>query len=341
MQKATLSQYRGALVGTLAGDAMGAPVEWWTPPQVAEYFGKLGGLTLHDYLDPWAIQQGRKPRTVLAGQPTDDSELAAALATSLVEYKGLDERDLYQRLRDFIHGNTPAGRRSILTEKAYGSGGTLRSALEPSTYEASCEKFARGEVSMLPSNGSLMRSIGVPLLCAGGRFATLLDVAARQSRVTHRNEDSVAACKAFSLYVAYVLGGFSPKHAWDRVSRINAADPALRAVLQMPIARPEYETEMVGKEGGAVLSLKVAVWATTTATDFRDGLERAISVGGDTDTYGAIAGGILGACFGYESIPAEWRLNLQGRALMESLADSLYCIAHPELAPSSSFAAVV
>lgn len=313
--------YVGAMVGTLAGDALGAPVEWKSPEDVAAYFASKGGVVLHDYLDPW-----KGTRTVKAGQPTDDSELAAALAQSLVERASLDEEDLYMRLRDFIFGNTPAGRRSILTEKAYGSGGTLRSALEPATYDESLAKFARGEVSMLPSNGSLMRCIGVPLLCAGRRYATLLDIAARQSRVTHRNEDSVAACKAFSVYVAHILTGLSPRHAWDKVSRINATDPAFRAVLTMPIARPDYHTEMKGKEGGAVLSLKVAVWASTTATSFRDGLEKAISVGGDTDTYGAITGGILGAALGYEAIPDDLKAPLQGRALMESLADGLYAL---------------
>jgi len=65
----------------------------------------------------------------------------------------------------------------------------------------------------------------------------------------------------------------------------------------------DYESEMKGKEAGALLSLRVAVWASLTATDFRDGLIKAVSVGGDTDTYAAIAGGILGARFGYRAIP--------------------------------------
>jgi len=87
---------------------------------------------------------------------------------------------------------------------------------------------------------------------------------------------------------------------------------------------PNYETEMKGKEGYVVLSLRVAAWASVSATDFRDGIIKAVSVGGDTDTYAAIAGGILGARFGTQGIPAEWQAVLQGREIMEDLASKLY-----------------
>ncbi len=89
-----------------------------------------GGLTPHefkpfDYLDPW-----KKKRIMSAGQPTDDSELAAALAESLIAFPGFYPEDAFGRLRSFIHD-----RKSVLTEIAYGSGGTLRAALTPPTYE--------------------------------------------------------------------------------------------------------------------------------------------------------------------------------------------------------------
>jgi ADP-ribosyl-[dinitrogen reductase] hydrolase len=319
------------MVGTLCGDALGAPYEWKSPDFIAEDFAKRGGLTAFDYLDPW-----KGKRLVAAGQPTDDSELAAALAQSLVEYKGLHEEDLFQRLRDFIHGNTAAGRRSILTEKAYGSGGTLRAALEPTTYQESVSKFAAGAIPTPPSNGSLMRCVGIPLI-AFRDAAALSDLAQRQSMVTHRNLSSVAACVAYSTALSLVLMGMSPMRAWFRTkillgSTAFAARPEMREVLSVDISKPDYEKEMKGKEGWVVLSLRVALWAAVTAVDFRDGITKAVSVGGDTDTYAAIAGGILGAHFGLQGIPDEWLLPLQGRAVMEGLGDSLYAIAHPELA---------
>ncbi len=41
-------------------------------------------------------------------------------------------------------------------------------------------------------------------------------------------------------------------------------------------------------------------------------LETAIRIGDDTDTVAAIAGGLLGARWGAESVPSPWRTMLHG-----------------------------
>lgn len=324
------ARYRGAMIGTLCGDALGAPYEWKSPDIIADDFSRRGGLKVFDYIDPW-----KGKRQVAAGQPTDDSELAAALAQSLVACRGFNGVDLYQRLRNFIHGNTPVGRQSILTEKAYGSGGTLRAALEPPTYQESLAKFRARSIPRPPSNGSLMRSIAVPLLSFRDTDS-MLRLSRAQSRVTHRNSSCVAACAAYSVMVGYVLFGLSPIRAWEMtkeyLKKRMPKDRFMREVLAIEISKPSYTGDMLGREGWVVLSLRVAVWASVSAVDFRDGITKAVSVGGDTDTYAAIAGGILGAYYGLENIPEEWLHVLQGRHIMQELADQLYELGHPELA---------
>ena len=47
-------------------------------------------------------------------------------------------------------------------------------------------------------------------------------------------------------------------------------------------------------------------------------------IGGDTDTYAAIAGGLLGAYYGYDAIPKDWRNSVLGRKVMEGYAEKLY-----------------
>lgn len=330
MEISTRDRYRGAMVGTLAGDAMGAPVEWQGPEYVADYFAKIGGYHLHDYLDPWAQRRGKTPTTVLAGQPTDDSELAAALAQSLVAHPEFKAGDLYNRLRSFIHG-----RKAILSDRAYGQGGTLKAALESATYTESVAKFAAGEIPTPPSNGSLMRSAPVALL-AYPHVAWTMKIAQYQSMVTHQNIESVAACVAYSVMMNGVLGGHSPEDAWQTTrAELNAfilhrgSAKGVDIVRDIKLSAPNYETEMKDKEGWAVLSLRVALWASISAENFADGIVKAISVGGDTDTYGAVAGGLLGAYYGIQGIPGEWQIELLGRGKMVDLADSLYDIAHP------------
>jgi len=50
----------------------------------------------------------------------------------------------------------------------------------------------------------------------------------------------------------------------------------------------------------------------------------AISLGGDTDTLGAMTGAISGAYLGIESVPAGWRNKLENRLYIEELAEKLW-----------------
>ena len=54
-------------------------------------------------------------------------------------------------------------------------------------------------------------------------------------------------------------------------------------------------------------SLEAAVWSLITTGSFEEGLLKAVNLGDDTDTVGAITGGIGALHYGYENIPETWR----------------------------------
>ena len=56
---------------------------------------------------------------------------------------------------------------------------------------------------------------------------------------------------------------------------------------------------------------------------FQRVIQRAISLGDDTDTTAAVAGGIAGLKHGLNGIPAHWRDGLAGRSLVDPLAERL------------------
>ena len=75
-------------------------------------------------------------------------------------------------------------------------------------------------------------------------------------------------------------------------------------------------------------SLEAAVWSLITTTSFEEGLLRAVNLGDDTDTIGAIAGGLAGLYYGYNNIPAAWRKVIIKReeiiALCEWVEEEFY-----------------
>lgn len=328
-------RYRATLLAVLAGDASGAPYETQRSGTICIDIAKRGGLQLYDYIEPF-----KHIRPIPAGHPTDDAELTAALARSLVRSRGFDPGDVYRELRGFIFGNDGESRKSVLTSgQAYGSGGTLRSALRAATYQESLVEFREGRVRVIPSNGALMRSSGVALVSR--REEDVIRIAQKQSCVTHVHPDSQVACIAYSLMLRLLLDGDSPSQAWERTrirlgellyaentSKDKVLRQAYNTVLRLDMTIPPSEEEIWPHSGEVMLSLRIAVWATLSSTSIVDGLEKCILLGGDTDTYAAIAGGLLGAHYGVNNLPEKWRNTLIGREIMIDLADQLHAIAY-------------
>src|SRR4051812_48879324 len=100
------SRARGCLLGQVAGDSLGALVEFREPADIAAQYPH-GVRELADG-GRWEL---------LAGQPTDDSELALALARSLVECRGFDDEAV---ARAYVRW---------LKSEPFSIGGTIRRAL--------------------------------------------------------------------------------------------------------------------------------------------------------------------------------------------------------------------
>jgi ADP-ribosylglycohydrolase len=61
---------------------------------------------------------------------------------------------------------------------------------------------------------------------------------------------------------------------------------------------------------------------------FADCLIRAVNLGGDADTIGAVAGGLAGVYYGFDAIPTEWVETLEPaiRAELEELSERLAAV---------------
>ncbi len=308
------SRYRGTLVCVLLGDAIAAPYETWDTKSVAVDLEKRGGLTFFEYPDPWEPE-----RTFPPGRPTDDSELTAALALSLITCQGGDYEDQYRRFKQ------PAlEQKSYLWDgRAVGFGKTTKKTLAAVTLK---ESLGLGDLPFIPSNGSLMRSSPLPLAFRG--FPTVLTTETiESSKVTHRHPLAIECCVVYVHYLSLLLDGQDPKTAWENLpSRLRNAgltEPALIEMVGRRMERPSFPEK--DTRGAALLTLQIAVWATLNSESVEEGITLATLFGGDTDTYAAVAGGLLGAHYG-AAIPLEWKGKLLGYDKMVDLADRLYAL---------------
>lgn len=322
-------RYLGTLVGVHVGDSLGAPYETWGPTKITEDITARGGLTFFDYPNPWA--KDGNGAVLPAGRPTDDSEQTACLAISLLEKNSLDTEHLFELLRASVFDQ-----KSVLWEgKSTGAGGTTRNALSGDP-----ERMRAARENTIGTNGSLMRASPMALWyayqlmeidddrkliwVAEAKRATYL-----MSEVTHTHPHSQQACWLYIMTLSSLLCGNEPCSAVKDIAWIDASvlndEFTIRVLSQLRDKRLQpYDPGAFPMRGTAEFSLYVALYALKHATSFAHGIEIAIRVGGDTDTYAAIAGGLLGAHFGYEAIPEEWRKTILGHDVMVDLATQMY-----------------
>ena len=119
-----------------------------------------------------------------------------------------------------------------------------------------------------------------------------------------------------------------PVRADARHAREEVLDPALGAAAAAPRAgrrciprssrspraasAPRSRREIEGS-GYVVRSLEAALWAFHDAADFREAVLRAVNLGDDADTTGAVCGQLAGACSANRESPSRGARTLPGR----------------------------
>ena len=294
---------RGALIGLAVGDALGAAVEFKAPGTFALVTGYRSG----------------GPHALKAGEWTDDTSMALALADSIAK-AGWDLNDQARRYVDWWK----TGKYSV-TGHCFDIGITTRSAL--SNYVMDKDALTSGDRSERASgNGSIMRLAPVPIHFAHlypDRVLELSRLAEESSVPTHASEQCVSACR----YLATVLAALM--HGENRDEVLSANCPALRQLSDRQPLHPLIHEVAQGSfrntqppaiqgSGWVVKSLEAALWAFHDADTFEEAVLRAVNLGDDADTTGAICGQLAGAYWGESKIPESLRSGLARMDMLEN-----------------------
>ncbi|HEY5899417.1 MAG TPA: inositol monophosphatase family protein [Burkholderiales bacterium] len=265
-QPQVLSRAQGALLGQVIGDSLGSRVEFKPAAEIAALYP--GGLR--------ELGEGGVYH-MIAGQPTDDSEMALTLARSIVREKKYDAAKVLD------------GYRAWLTSRPVDVGVTTERGLLGLTTTDS------------ESNGSLMRVAPIGIWAAGDP-----SLAARTARddsaLTHTHSTCLEACAAYCAALAAGIAGASRDEMFEAAAA-HAKGPAHDAVKRAAkgIAPTDYFTHRVW----VLVALQNAFYCLKELP-FEEALVQTVAQGGDTDTNAAIAGALLGAHYGRGAIPARW-----------------------------------
>ncbi|GAB4481994.1 MAG: ADP-ribosylglycohydrolase family protein [Anaerolineae bacterium] len=277
----TLDRIRGCVVGAAVGDALGMPLEFGPkrPPDklVCE------------------MQPGRLP----AGSFTDDTEMALALAESLLAHRPLDAGDLAARFVDWYRTSPPdVGLHTGAVLSRIGAGQPWVEAVE-AVQKANPDSA---------SNGSLMRAWPAAVAHWDNLDDLLVD-SWQQSRVTHPHPDCLTACAFSNAIIYYLLRGVPPETAVILASSIVRTSDALWEVIR---AAPYRDRGDLQNSGWVRHTLESALWGLLNTHSFEEAVTQVANLGADADTAAAVTGALAGACYGLQAIPARWRSALRG-----------------------------
>ncbi len=296
---------RGALIGLAVGDALGAAVEFKRP-------GTFAPVT--DY-------RGGGPHGLGPGEWTDDTSMALALGDSIGEV-GWDLDDQAKRYVAWWK----TGRYSV-NGTCFDIGITTSAALGRYQREGDARRSG-STASAASGNGSIMRLAPVAIAYGGGGDGALVERLIESSLPTHGSGQCLSACAYLGVVLAALMRGEAREAVLDP-GWAGLADLRERHELHPEIAevaegsfRRRQPPEIVGS-GYVVKSLEAALWAFHDADAFATAVVRAVNLGDDADTTGAVCGQLAGACWGESGIPSAWRDGLARRDLIEPILGRL------------------
>ena len=301
---AQLDRACGVLLGTAAGDAIGAPYEFGPPRGPELEVAMVGGGSFN-----WE-----------PGEWTDDTSMAIAIAE--VAATGADLRQ--EEALDAI-----ARRWHEWSQHAKDVGVQTRSVLSRAGRHGISAQTARAESDGLhkltgrtAGNGSLMRTAPVALAHLDDE-AGLVEAARAVSELTHHDPQAGDACVLWCLAIRHAIltGKLDARIGLQQIP-IERRDLWVSRLTVAEASKPADFTN-----NGWVVEALQAAWSAITTTPIptdhpaegnfrvdhlRLALDAAVRGGNDTDTVAAIAGGLLGAAYGASAIPADWRRLLHG-----------------------------
>jgi hypothetical protein len=105
---------------------------------------------------------------------------------------------------------------------------------------------------------------------------------------------------------------------WEPLQRLRQSEPLHAEVEAVAAGSFRKQSPPAIKGNGYVVkSLEAALWAFHDAEDFRDAVLKAVNLGDDADTTGAVCGQFAGAYWGESGIPTEWLKGLARRDMIE------------------------
>lgn len=312
--------WKDGMLGLIVGDALGVPVEFMSRTELMK--NPVTGMREYG--------THHQPR----GTWSDDSSMALAELDSIRTVGTIDYTDMMERFsRWCMYGEyTPFG-------EVFDIGiATSRALMNYAKGIAPLE--SGGKTEWDNGNGSLMRILPVCLylfkrqkkVCTSENESIYMIHAV--SALTHAHVRSQMACGIYYFLVKAILEeegslenrlqkGMDRAYQYYRQDLSNHRELENYKRLADLSEFKETPKEGIKSSGYVVDTLEATVWCLLHSHSYKETVLMAVNLGEDTDTIGAVAGGLAGLYYKEEGIPQEWTQVLQRREWIEEVLQGI------------------
>ncbi|KAI9763050.1 MAG: hypothetical protein M1840_000941 [Geoglossum simile] len=324
---------RGSLFGLAVSDALGAPVEF-------KKRGTFEPVTGFRYIETFGMPPGTW---------TDDTSMTLCLAQSLIDTQGTFTpqntlrnyikwyREGYLSGADYCFDIGMATRRALeIWERWFKTG---EGVLGEGEGDVRGHESGLGEIKVTLDkvdycgNGSLMRSSPIPLVYSHS-LSSVSTNAVISSNITHPHQANTEACLAYTTLIARALHGRSKTDLAHELGNWEFKTKDLKKRFEEMKAVGDWEgrsSDSIKSTGWVVDTLEASCWAFFSTEGFEEGALRAVNLGDDADTVGAVYGALAGAYYGIDAIPKEWMEGLVKKEVVGKIADGLVELAEKKV----------
>ena len=282
-----------ALFGIAVGDALGVPYEF----EIRE--------DLEENLITEMIGNGTHNQP--AGTWSDDSSMTFCTAEALIG--GFDLNRIAENFVNWYENAywTPNNEVFDVGDSTRIAIGNLQNGEQPD--------MAGGIGNFDNGNGSLMRILPLLFYIKDKPLEERYNLTSLVSSITHRHIRSIIACFIYLEYARYILETNDKLLAYEKLQKetsqflmsldINENELShFDRILKSNIN--EYDINEILSSGYVIHTLEASLWCFLNTDDYQSAVLKAVNLGEDTDTTGAVTGGLAGLFYEVNSIPPEW-----------------------------------
>lgn len=303
---------KGSLFGFFVGDALGVPVEFTKRDELKK--NKVTKM----------LEYGTHNQPI--GTWSDDSSMVIATMDSLINKKGINYNDIMNNFLKWYNEEeyTPNNR-------VFDIGGSTASALLK--FKNNNANYICGSNDVYSNgNGSLMRVLPISLFLHYNDNLSF-DIIGNISSMTHAHIYSIFSCIIYSVFISEYLKYLDTKKAYSNMRLIikNILDNDNSKILgdlddlKQKFNRIIYNDisflheDDIKSSGYVIDSLEASIWCLLSTNNYKDAVLKAVNLGDDTDTIGALTGGLAGLIYGYNDIPKKWINVLKRKEYLSDL----------------------